>query len=84
MSHADRSLAAKQLVTVAAFAVCVRSAIRLHVSKLPAAVCHPVHAWLIASRKKRTGNADKINVSGCPCQVVEATGFEPTTSASRS
>ena len=27
MSHADRSLAAKQLVTVAAFAVCVRSVI---------------------------------------------------------
>ena len=65
-----------QLVTVAAFAVCVQSAMRLPVSKLPASACHPVHAWLIASRKKRTGNDDKINVSGCPCQVVEATGFE--------
>ena len=27
---------------------------RLPVSKLPASACHPVHAWLIASRKKRT------------------------------
>ena len=76
--------AASQLVTVAAFAVCVQSAMRLPVSKPPASACHPVHAWLIAYAQKRTGNADKINVSGCPCQIGEATGFEPTPSASRS
>ena len=41
-------------MTVAAFAVCVQAVMRLPVSKLPASACHPVHAWLIASRKKRT------------------------------
>ena len=44
--------AASQLVTVAAFAVCVQSVMRLPVSKLPAATRQTVHAWLIATRKK--------------------------------
>ena len=35
-----------------AFAVCVRVEFHPPVCKHPASVFHPVHAWLIASRKK--------------------------------
>jgi len=42
-----------QLAIVAAFAVCIQSAKRPAVSKLSLSACHPVCAWLIASRKKR-------------------------------
>jgi len=31
---------------------------------------------LIATRKKRTGNADKISISGCTCHVVPLTVLE--------
>ena len=41
-----------QPLTVAAFAVCVRDAIHPPVCEHTAYVFHPVHAWLIAARKK--------------------------------
>ena len=39
-------------LTVAAFAVCIQSAICPAESKLSLSICHPVCAWLIATRKK--------------------------------
>ena len=41
------------LLTVAAFAVCVQSAIQPIESKLSLSECHPVHAWLIAYAQKK-------------------------------
>ena len=41
-----------QPLTVVAFAVCVRDAIHPPVCEHTAYVFHPVHAWLIAARKK--------------------------------
>jgi hypothetical protein len=45
--------AASQLVTVAAFAVCIRPRCHPIVSKLPSDAIWSVCAWLIASRKER-------------------------------
>ena len=52
MSHADSHFVASRLVTVAAFAVCVRVTIRLISCKHESSVCFHVHARLIATRKK--------------------------------
>ena len=51
MSPADTSLRLR-FGTVAAFAVCIQSAIRPAESELSLFVCRPVCAWLIATRKK--------------------------------
>ena len=56
MSHADSHFVASRLVTVAAFAVCVRVTIRLISCKHESSVCFHVHAWLIATRKMRQGS----------------------------
>ena len=45
--------AAGELMTVAAFAVCVQSVMCLPVRKLPASTCRTVHAWLIAYAQKK-------------------------------
>ncbi len=46
--HASISLPLTLQLDVAAFAVCIQSAIRPVESELSLAVCHPVCAWLIA------------------------------------
>ena len=63
-----------QPLTVAAFAVCIQSVIRPAVSELPLSVCHPVCAWLIATRKKNTPavirrSARISQLSTCPSSI---------------
>jgi hypothetical protein len=60
MSHADSHFVASRLVTVAVFAVCVRVTIRLISCKHESSVCFHVHAWLIATRKKKITDGNSI------------------------
>ena len=65
---------ASLLLDVAAFAVCVRSVNRPFESELSMSACHLVHAWLIASRKKRRSQIFCERLMSC----AGLEGFEPS------